>query len=565
MPPMWQKAWMRRCARTPRGAAARRAGGRRGRARGQRGQGRRAFMRDCGDNPAYCMYERARALSLLPDAENPLYHSVDAWSFSVPLARAQACCPARLRCRGARRHVGGGEGALGAAGAVLPRCGGRGRQGLTCARRPIRFPPTSRSCRRTRPRCGRPSCCAGSLYSRSRRPRELRSCTAWEGCPEAGGATGYGSIADMEAGGYAMCPACQFGAESMGKVAAASTSIENGFEYHYAAVAQAARDYQEARSRLDPPGECRQGEGGFAARPLPKRRCRRWEGSASKASPPGCLGVVAMVATLRAAASSTGFERSSVQEGGVLGRAGRRLGGNAPARHGRRRALRALLAAGRIRRRRRRRRGGGPRGSGLLVWRFWGAYANGQKALEERDCAGPGRAAAGQRERVGSVGGRRARLVRAGARARAGGALTPSKPAPVNTGHVASADDGAFAARFLGSQGTRACRCRCGRRVLVGCRRAGRRGFRGNGIGFRHGGNSGGRVPRGRHDPARHHRAASWAARSAAAGGFRSGPFGRRAARRAGGACGGEGMGVTRRWGWQAMANTGRDMAKRAR
>ena len=43
-----------------------------------------------------------------------------------------------------------------------------------------------------------------------------------------------------------MCPTCDFDAVSLGKVAAASTSIENGFEYHYEKVAKAARDYEEA-------------------------------------------------------------------------------------------------------------------------------------------------------------------------------------------------------------------------------------------------------------------------------------------------------------------------------
>lgn len=48
----------------------------------------RAFSRDCGDDPSYCMYERARTLSSIEAADNPLYRSVDAWSFSVPLKRA---------------------------------------------------------------------------------------------------------------------------------------------------------------------------------------------------------------------------------------------------------------------------------------------------------------------------------------------------------------------------------------------------------------------------------------------------------------------------------------------
>ena len=416
MPPMRQKAWMRRCARTPRSCSAP-PGGRGGRARGHEAKAR-AFMRDCGDNPAYCMYERARALSLLPDAENPC---TTAWTHGrsrCPLARAQAYYPARLAARRPKTcRWRSGRARRCASGSTAMRQAKWAR--ATCARRPTRFPPTSRFCRRTRPRCGRPSCTPRVSY-----PVTAASGTpvmhAWEGCPEAGGATGYGSIADMEAGGYAMCPACQFGAESMGKVAAASTSIENGFEYI-------------TRQLPKRPGTIRRRARGSTRRRMPsrrrrvrcstsaKRRCRRWEGSVSRHPRRDCLGVVAMVANLRAAASSTGFESSFVQEGGVLGARGRRLGGNAPARHGRRRALRALLAAGRIRRRRRRRRGGGPRGPGLLVG-VSGGVCQWAKGPRRRDCAGSGRAAAGQRERAGSVGGRRARLVRAGARARAGGA-----------------------------------------------------------------------------------------------------------------------------------------------
>ena len=43
------------------------------------------FKRDCGDAPAYCMYERAEALSSISSPSNPLFHTVDAWSFSVAL------------------------------------------------------------------------------------------------------------------------------------------------------------------------------------------------------------------------------------------------------------------------------------------------------------------------------------------------------------------------------------------------------------------------------------------------------------------------------------------------
>lgn len=37
----------------------------------------RAFMADCGNNPNYCMYERAKNKAYLSDSLNPLYKSVD--------------------------------------------------------------------------------------------------------------------------------------------------------------------------------------------------------------------------------------------------------------------------------------------------------------------------------------------------------------------------------------------------------------------------------------------------------------------------------------------------------
>ncbi len=141
---------------------------------------------------------------------------------------------------------------------------------------------------------------------------------AWPGCPGAGGAAGAASIAQMEAGGNAPCPACGFTAASMGKVAAASTSIENGFEYHYEAVAQAAEEYQRARAKLGPlTAEVKGRAGGLLD------RCRdvlgRAGGMRIDAAPPGRFGVVAFVANTAAAAASTGFASGYVHEAGSLG------------------------------------------------------------------------------------------------------------------------------------------------------------------------------------------------------------------------------------------------------
>lgn len=57
----------------------------------------RAFMADCGNNPNYCMYERAKNKAYMTGPENPLYNSPDTWSFSVALKRCQAYYPKRLQ------------------------------------------------------------------------------------------------------------------------------------------------------------------------------------------------------------------------------------------------------------------------------------------------------------------------------------------------------------------------------------------------------------------------------------------------------------------------------------
>ena len=55
-----------------------------------------AYMADCGNDPGYCMYERAGSLAGLSGSSNPYYASVDAWSFSVAIRRAKSYYPRRL-------------------------------------------------------------------------------------------------------------------------------------------------------------------------------------------------------------------------------------------------------------------------------------------------------------------------------------------------------------------------------------------------------------------------------------------------------------------------------------
>ena len=405
----------------------------------------RAFSRDCGDDPSHCMYERARALSSIEAADNPLYRSVDAWSFSVPLKRAQAYYASRL-AEEAPEGASVEEQARSALRERFYRFAssevGRGYVHETEGSFDAFFPQLPKNTDEMR---------LTTLYTETAYPVTMDSSGspvmhAWAGCPQAGGATARGSIAQMEAGGYAMCPACGFTAASMGKVAAASTSIENGFEYHYVAVAQAAEDYQKARARLDPRTAAVKNRA-QGLLDLCKQALEQVGGQRIDAAPPGRLGVVVMVANMRAAAASTGFESSFVQEGGMLGmRAAVSAATLVPDSADEGRSVLASLLDGFAE------DGGSAVGAARMVLDCWSsllrAYAEGQQAVETgvaqaldglplASASGLGTWAA---DALGSC---------VGALGLQPAKLDALKPVVVNTQHVAAADEGAFAVRFL--------------------------------------------------------------------------------------------------------------------
>jgi len=276
----------------------------------------RAFMRDCGDNPSYCMYERAMSLAGLEGSENPLYESVDAWSFEVALDRAKAYYNTRLaieepddssldeqvrsslRSRFYRYVVGELDGAY-----VL-------ETGDLFEANIPHVPSNTSEMRLT-------TLYTDEVYPITKTESEKQVMHAWAGCPEAAEVLSYGSISEMEAGEFETCPTCRFTAASMGRVAAASTSIENGFEYHYEAVADEAALYQDARRRADvPKSEVKNrvsdlfGKLGDILKETAGKRI--------DAVPPGRYGAVAFVVNA-GSMSSAGQFASGFVTGGTLG------------------------------------------------------------------------------------------------------------------------------------------------------------------------------------------------------------------------------------------------------
>ena len=405
----------------------------------------RGFAADCGNDPGYCMYERAASLAGLSGAENPFYRSVDTWSFAVPLKRAQAYYERRLALE-APADASVEEGARSALRKRFYQFAiselAHGYVVDTEDTFSAYFPTLPKNADEVR---------ETSLYTEERYPASsgdsgLLVAHAWNGCPNARDAASFVSISQMEAGGFEVCAACGFEAGSLGKVAAASTSIDNGFEYHYAAVARAADDYARARAQFDPQAaavkEQAQGLLAQCGQAFEEMFSQRID-----AQPPGKYGAIALVANMGTASVSTGFENSFVQEGGALGMraavsAATLVQDTSGEGQGVVSSLLDGLAEG----------GGAAVGAARLVLDCWSAvlrgYSDGQGTLENAiahaarlmplsSASGLGQWARSALEScVASLGLEPAKL-------------DAVKPAMVNTGHVASADDGAFSVRFL--------------------------------------------------------------------------------------------------------------------
>lgn len=402
----------------------------------------RGFRRDCGDYPAYCMAERADRLASLDGSRNPLFSSMDGWSFSVALERAREYYAARLL-----REAPEGPSVEDKARSALRRNFYRYAVSAlreACASSPdvmgaVSFPLLPRNIEQMR---------TTSLYTEPAYPVGIEGGTAmmhaWEGCPGLGLTDSYASVRTLEGGGFAECPECHFSVSSLGNVAAASTSIENGFEYHYAAVAQAAEDYQRAVHEAEPLTAAVRDE----ASGLLDKVCEALRGAASlriKAQPPGGAGCIAFAVC--PASSATGvFESAFVGIERALGTRAAVSGATLIADEEEGASVVGDLLGGV------KSDGSAVTGAASLVLDCWAAlldaYEKGQEAL----VLGV-EAALDRLPLVGAagLGTWAAEALREGLRVVGlePADTAPLKPALANTGAVARADESAFSARYL--------------------------------------------------------------------------------------------------------------------
>ena len=276
----------------------------------------RAFEADCGSNPEYCMYERASSLANLSAAENPLYQSVDAWSFSVALERARTYYAARLEQEAPmyqRSDVMAASAIRKAfyAYAVAELEGAYVHEDEDSFE--AYFPELFSNA---------DELCETSLYVDRIWPVSAGAAGsvmhAWDGCAGIAGPVAYGSLQEMEEGAYPTCSICGFTVGSVGSVAAASTSIPNGFEHHYDIVAQAAKEYQKACEQASP----YLSEAKSLASGMFDALAEVMAGLGNvriSAVPPGSMGVVAFAVNADVSAAEEGFESRFVADAGALG------------------------------------------------------------------------------------------------------------------------------------------------------------------------------------------------------------------------------------------------------
>jgi hypothetical protein len=203
------------------------------------------YEADCGANPNYCLYERAGHLAGLTGTQNPYFSSVDLWQFDYALRRAQAYYQRRLAIEEPanstlEEQIRSRARELFFSYAVREMDTGYANtdaDGVLDAYFPL-LARNNAEIRGTR------------LYHDNVFPVDsTRSIHALVSCPGVEGAVvDYGSLAALEAGTYGSCSVCDLDINTIGRVASASTSINNGFEYHYRIVADAAERYEAASS-----------------------------------------------------------------------------------------------------------------------------------------------------------------------------------------------------------------------------------------------------------------------------------------------------------------------------
>ncbi len=267
----------------------------------------RGWRADCGGDGSD-MQERAAKLAGLSGAQNPSAALPESWSFSMGLERARAYYEARLSQEPAEAASGTPEEvaesiarkhfyryALETVSAGSVPTDAQGNE----------YPDLRGLARNTE------EIRVTWLYTEAAYPvcqeGDKRVLHAWTGCPEyaKGRPAGLAAVSGIDDGSLATCPQCKMRPLTLGRVPSASTSINNGFEYYYKELVEAANDYRNAQAEHAQLGgelqELGEGVKGSIERALASVAGKRYD-----PQPPGRYGCICIVSASASPAPSLG-------------------------------------------------------------------------------------------------------------------------------------------------------------------------------------------------------------------------------------------------------------------
>lgn len=259
----------------------------------------RAWLADCGSD-GMNMQERAARLSEVSDAENPDFASSITWDPEAAIDRARAYyrwrhendapegpgVEERAEAAARRAFYGYAAGRLAEARVVDDE-----REAYTT----LEFlPRNTDEVRRT------------SLYTDTQWPTSIESEGATlhfaRACPGFTGPAGLlAAVSEIDGGTVRECPICRFGVDDLGRAPAASTSIDNGFEYHLRAFTRELMGYLEARNRENEAEAAARGEAEMASGEF-EDALAGLGGKRPRIAPPGRYGCISLVVSTEASA-----------------------------------------------------------------------------------------------------------------------------------------------------------------------------------------------------------------------------------------------------------------------
>lgn len=212
----------------------------------------RAFQADCGSSEqASSMYERAQALGDVPAYRNPHYHSVDAWNFACALQRAQAYYETRERTEYSHSSNPDVQ-AQSYARLCFYRYMVNQLQQSYINETDDSFSASLPFIPRNTHQMRSTSLYTDALFPVFKDEDGHDVFCAYPGAPGSHEAYRYGSLEEFQRMHASSSPAGVLRVSDMGKVAAASSAINNGFEFYFTQFINATRDYEKHAHDLKP-------------------------------------------------------------------------------------------------------------------------------------------------------------------------------------------------------------------------------------------------------------------------------------------------------------------------